>query len=321
MIVYNDGIHLKETDLWFDSTKKVPLSFISNAKFDKFGAHKKIIATPQTIKLLGKKLKKSLVLPCPFYRPFSLGKVQVELIPSGYILGSSQVVVDFDGRKMLYTGDLKIRASETTDQAVARHCDVLVMKCHYGLPSYIFPPTQEVMESLAIFIDKTLTQGNVPVLLADPLGEAQELVKALGNRGYNLSIIDPIFKVIEIYKEFGVEFSNIETFNPAQIEGKVLVFPPYSRDSDVLEKIENKRIGVVIGWASEGLSGKSVFRADEAFPFSNHCDYDELIQFVEIVRPSEVYLVGDFSIEFARTLQKRGFNAKPLEKPAQLKLL
>jgi len=71
----------------------------------------------------------------------------------------------------------------------------------------------------------------------------------------------------------------------------------------------------------ERLSVKSVFRADEAFPLSDHCGYDELIQFVEIVRPEEVYLVGGFSIEFARTLQKRGFDAKPLEKPTQLKLL
>ena len=198
MIVYNDGIHLRETDLWFDSRREVPLSFISNAKFNNFAAHKKIIATPQTIKLLGKKVKKSLVLPCPFFRPFSLGKVQVELIPSGYILGSSQVVVDFDGRSMLYTGDLKIRPSETTEQAVARHCDVLVMKCRYGLPNYIFPHTQEVMESLTNFIDNTLAEGNVPVLLIDPLGKAQDLVKILGDQRYSLSINDSIYKVIKI---------------------------------------------------------------------------------------------------------------------------
>ncbi len=321
MIVYNDGIHLRETDLWFDSKKKVPLSFISNAKFNNFAAHKKIIATPQTIKLLGKKVKKSLVLPCPFFRPFSLGKVQVELIPSGYILGSSQVAVDFDGRSMLYTGDLKIRPSETTEQAVARHCDVLVMKCRYGLPNYIFPHTQEVMEALTNFIDNTLAEGNVPVLLVDPLGKAQDLVKILGDQRYSLSINDSIYKVIKIYEEFGVKFSNYQKFSPTQIEGKVLFFPPYSRDSDLLEKIENKRIGVVMGWALERLSVKSVFRADEAFPLSDHCGYDELIQFVEIVRPEEVYLVGGFSIEFARTLQKRGFDAKPLEKPTQLKLL
>ncbi len=321
MIEYRDGIHLKNTDLWFDSKKKAPLSFISSAGFNKFGRHKKIIATPETIRLLGKKIRHSVVLPCPYRRPFSLGNVQVELLPSGSMLGSSQISVDFDGKKVVYTGDLGLRSSETSERAVPKHCDILIIKCTYGSPNYIFPPTDEVMESLRAFIYDSISSGQAPVLFVDQLGSAQELAKALGGEGYNLSLHRSIFDVVKIYEEFGIEFLNYERFDPMKLENKVLLLPLSARDSEDLETIEDKRIGVVAGWALDRVSVKSALGADEAFPLSNNAGFDELLNFVEIVKPKEVYAVDGFSIEFSMTLKGRGFDAKPLEKPSQLKLL
>lgn len=321
MIEYKDGIHLKNTDLWFDSRGKVPLSFISNAGFNKFGSHKKIIATPQTIRLLGRRARNSVILACPFARPFSLGKVQVELLPSGAMLGASQISVDLEGTKLVYTGDIRLRASETSDPVVTKHCDILVIKCTYGSPDYVFPPNEEVMESIRAFIDSSFSTGYRPVLLVNHLGNAQDLVKALGSGGYNLSLHKAIFDAVKIYEEFGIEFSNYERFDASNIENKVLLVPIFAKDSDELESIEHKRTGVALGWALDRVSVKSAFGADEAFPLSDHAGFDELVKFVEIVKPKEVYAVDGFNVEFSMTLKKRGFDAKPLEKPSQLKLL
>jgi putative mRNA 3-end processing factor len=321
MIEYKEGIHLKSTDLWFDAKREVPLSFISNAEFNKFAPHKKIIATPQTIRLLGKKIRNSVVLACPFNRPFSLGRVQVELLPSGSMLGSSQISVDYDGKNVVYTGDLRLRSSETSERVRPKQCDILVIKCTYGLPNYVFPPTEEVMGSIKAFIDDSFSSGQAPVILANHLGSAPDLVKALGREGYSLSLHKSIFDVIKIYEEFGIDFLNYERFAQAKLENKVLVLPLSARDSEDLETIEDKRIGVIAGWALDRVSVKSAFGADEAFPLSNHAGFDELINFVEIVKPKEVYVVNGFSVEFSLSLKRRGFNAKPLEKPSQLKLL
>jgi Cft2 family RNA processing exonuclease len=321
MIEYKDGIHLKGTDLWFDARRKAQLSFISNAEFDKFAPHKKIIATPQTIRLLGKKIRNSIVLACPFNRPFSLGRVRVELLPSGSMLGSSQISVDFDGKNLVYTGDLRLRPSETSDRVVTKHCDILVIKCTYGLPNYIFPSTEEVVGSIKDFIDGTFSSGQAPVILANHLGSAPDLVKVLGRDGYSLSLHKSIFDVIKIHEEFGIDFLNYERFAPTKLENKVLMLPLSARDSEDLEAIEDKRVGVVAGWALDRVSVKSAFGADEAFPLTNHAGFDELVDFVEIVKPKEIYVVNGFSVEFSMSLKRRGFNAKPLEKPSQLKLL
>ena len=58
-----------------------------------------------------------------------------------------------------------------------------------------------------------------------------------------------------------------------------------------------------------------------AYAMSNHAGYDELIQYVEIVKPKEIYLLEGQSVEFSNSLKSRGYNAKPIENQVQLKLL
>jgi putative mRNA 3-end processing factor len=321
MIEYDKGIHLRGTDLWFDSRKKAKFSFISNANVGRFVPPEKVIATPETIRLIEKKIKKSVVLACPYNRPFTLGNAQVELIPSGYMLGAAQIEVKKADKTIIYTGDINLRESPTSKPARIKRCQILVLKCTYASPKYIFPPTGKVMESLTEFIEDTLSSGSVPVLLAEALGKAQDIIKLLSDQGYKLSIHKSIYKTLKIYEEFGIQFSNYEVFKPKKTEGRVLVFPPLKGIKDI-DKVRDKRVGIVMESAPDEVSYmKKVFSADEVFPLSNHAGFDEILQFVEFVRPERIYLIHGHTAEFARALQKRGFEAAPLEKPAQLKLL
>ena len=92
-------IKLSGTDIYFDSKRAVPLSFVSSANVGRLPRSEKIIATPQTVKLLGKKIKGSAVLSSPYGKPFTLGSYSIELIPSGQMLGGAQLVVEKDGRE------------------------------------------------------------------------------------------------------------------------------------------------------------------------------------------------------------------------------
>ncbi len=321
MIEYNEGIHLKGTGLWFDSKKKAGLSFISNANIDKFTPSEKIIATPETIKFLDTKIKKSVVLACPYFRPFALGNLQVELVPSGHILGSSQMIVDRGDKTLIYSGDINLKKLPTQEPAYTKHCDALVMKCTYGLPKYIFPTFDESIEQLINFIKDTLSLDSTPVILVEPVGKAQDIIKVLGENGFKLSLYESIYKATKIYEEFGIEFGDYELFKPTHIEEKIVIIPPDKMESNKIKNIKRKRAAIIIEWAAEEESAiKSAFKADEAFTLSNHAGYNELLQFVEYVSPEKVYLIDKHATEFAKTLQKRGYKAIPLEKPAQLNL-
>lgn len=322
MIEYDQGIHLKGTDLWFDSRKKAKLSFISSANVDRFASPEKVICTPETIKLIEKKIKKSVVLACPYHRPFTLGNLHVELIPSGHMPGSSQIVVNNGNKSIIYTGEINLRQSLTSVPAHVKRCQILVIKCTYGTPKYNFPPSGQVIGSLIEFIDASLCSGSSPVLLAETPGKAQEVMKILSENGYKMSAHKSIYKAAKIYEQFGIELSNYEPFKAKRLEGKVLIFPPLKGESKNLDRIKNKRVALIIEAANDEKSYmKRVFNADEVFPLSTQAGYDELLEFVEFVRPETVYLIHGHSTEFARTLQKRGYEAIPLERPAQLKLL
>jgi Cft2 family RNA processing exonuclease len=321
MIEYDQGIHLRGTDLWFDSRKKAKLSFISNANIGRFVPPEKVIATPETIRLIEKRIKKSVSLACPYNRPFTLGNAQVELIPSGYMLGAAQIEVKKTDKTIIYTGDINLRESITSKPARVKRCQILVLKCTYASPKYIFPPVDDITESLIEFIEDTLSSGSVPMVLAEALGKAQDIIKLLSDRGYKLSVHKSIYKTLKIYEEFGIKFPNYDIFKPKKTEGRVLVFPPLKGVKDI-DKIRDKRVGIVMESAPEEISYlKKVFNADEVFPLGNHASFDELLQFVEFVRPERVYLIHGHPVEFAHALQKRGFEAAPLEKPSQLKLL
>ena len=88
-VLYDNGILLKGTDLWFDAKKKVNLSFISNANIPSLPQHDRIIATPETLKLIEAKTPDSIALSCPYNRPFSLGNIKdrthtLGLFPRGF---------------------------------------------------------------------------------------------------------------------------------------------------------------------------------------------------------------------------------------------
>ena len=109
-------------------------------------------------------------------------------------------------------------------------------------------------------------------------------------------------------------------FKPKKTDGRVLVFPLLRRLKGI-EDMRDKKVGAVIESAADEKSHiKTLYRADEVFPLSSRAGFRDLIKFVESVSPEKVFLTGVNSSGFARALQKKGFEAVPLEKPTQLKL-
>ncbi len=322
MIEYQNGIHLKGTELWFDSKKKVGLSFISNANIDKFTPPEKILATPETIKFLEKKIKKPVVLACPYYRPFALGSLQVELVPSGTMLGASQIMVDKGNKTLLYSGNINLNRLPTTQPAHTNHCDVLVMKCPFGLPGYKFPSFDQSMEDLIKFINETLSSNLTPVLVVEPLGKAQDIIKALDVKGFELSLEKSIYKFTKVYEDLGIGFGEYGLLKPSETEGKVAIIPPSELESEDIKNILRKRAIMLTECSEDEQSRiKSQYKVDEVIALSNHAGYEELIEFVDGVEPEKVYLIDENATLFAETLKERGFEVISLEKPTQLNLL
>ncbi len=314
-------IKLSGTDIYFDSKRAVPLSFISSANVDRLPRSKKIIATPETIKLLGKKIKGSAVLSSPYGKPFTLGSYSIELIPSGQMLGAAQVVIEKDGRRIIYAGGFKLRHTATAGYVELRRCDTLIVDCAYGAPKFVFPPPEAVMESIFEFINRTLFEDNIPVILINPMGKAQDLIIFLGERDVEMSLHPAVVKTLRLYEELGVRIPPYGGIQRKHFRNKVLIAPLSYRNSAVVENLPRKKVAVVSGRSMEnGAFMRSSLRAEVAFPLSNHWGYDEISEYLDVSRPENVIIRGNFSDSLTEGLKKDGWNVTALKKPRQLAL-
>ena len=314
-------IKLSGTDIYFDSKRAVPLSFVSSANIDRLPKSTKIIATPQTVKLLGGKIKGSAVLSSPYGKPFTLGSYSIELIPSGQMLGAAQVVVEKDGRRIVYAGSFKLRHTATAGYVELRRCDTLIVDCAYGAPKFVFPPPEAVMESIFEFVNRTLFEDNIPVILINPMGKAQDLIIFLGEREVEMSLHPAMAKTLRLYEELGIRIPPYGGIKRKHFKNKVLIAPLSYRNSAVVENLPRKKVAVVSGRSMEnGAFMRSSLRAEVAFPLSNHWGYDEISEYLDVSRPENVVIRGNFSDRLTDRLKKDGWNVTALKKPRQLAL-
>ncbi len=311
------GIKLREYDLFLDAHRVVPFSFISHGHGDHLRNHKKILATAPTIEFFKlrfeKRVKKPEFIPLGFNQPFELKKATITLFPAGHILGSAMILVEQEGLRLLYTGDFKLQRGFTSAEIEIPHADILIMESTFGHPSYHFRQARANLSRLLHDkIEEIQKNGAVPVILAYSLGKAQEAMKMLEQSGQNVLVHQSVWKIVKIYKKFGMEFPNCFLFqDKIDPEHDVIIIPPHEvKNFNPFGYVHYQTI-FLSGWAENNHYSWNRVYSDYALPLSDHADFDELIEFARAVDPKQIYTLHGFP-EFPEYLQQAGFQAEYL---------
>jgi DNA ligase-1 len=317
---YDRGVYLPNEGIWLDPWDAKPFAFVSHAHSDHIAAHDEIIVSERTARLMQARLpgeRNEHVVE--FGQRTAIRGLDVTLIPAGHIFGSAQFLLETAEGSLLYTGDFKLRPGRSAEAAEWRHAETLIMETTFGLPRYRFPPTEEVIAQIVAFSRDALESGAVPVLLGYSLGKAQEILCALTGAGLKPMLHGSVHRMTRIYEQFGQSFCDYELYNAFEVAGKVLICPPSANRSRMLEKIPDKRVAMISGWA---VDPNAVYRyqVDAAFPLSDHADYTDLVRYVELVQPERVLTLHGFAAEFARDLRDRGVEAWALSEENQMEL-
>ena len=315
----DDSIKVKGLPLWLDSSPyradKQPvrrsLNFTSHAHADHIGNHKRIICSPPTLDLLKIRQKVSETTVLEWGEVFEIAGAKITLLPAGHVLGSAQILIEKDGHRICYTGDFRLGSGLTTEFCEPVKCDTLLMECTYGSAKYVFPERHELLDQLNQFVEQCFDDQVFPVVLGYSLGKSQEAVKALNDLGYGVVAHKNIYQICQIYKKHGVQFPNLELFHPLKVGRRVIVFPPHKSTRTALEQIGQVRTTIMTGWATDSWR-KQLFGADEAIAYSDHCDYQQLLQTVKASGASKIYTHHGDADRFARILRSEGHNAEPL---------
>ncbi len=321
---------LPDLNLWLDPHRSRDFAFISHAHADHFAPHRRILCSTPTRRLIEARFgsaAKAEFLSLDFGERICLeGEFQVELLPAGHIPGSAMLFIERsrDGASLLHSGDFKTRPAPGAEPNSPRHADTLIMETTFGLPKFRFPPSSGVIAGMAKFASEAVEDGEIPVFMAYSLGKAQEILLSLHEMSPELKfqLHESVAKMNEVVSGLGYQLPPCEIFAPKDRDpaGHVVIVPPNAGRSLALRRLRKSvRLAIISGWGMDA-GAKYRYQCDEVFPLSDHAGYDDLLAFVDEVKPRRVYTIHGYCAEFASDLRGRGIEAWPLAGETQREL-
>jgi putative mRNA 3-end processing factor len=231
---------------------------------------------------------------------------------AGHILGSAQVLVEDDeGTRIVYTGDFKL------PEAVVVPADLLVIEATYGKPANRRPFKHEVEHELVRLVRERLREGNV--FIFGYHGKVQEVIRTLTRAEVEAPILVPrrIYEVTQLYEQQEGGFSH-----PYYQLGTPLASEAMRGAHIVVHHLRSAanftgrgtRI-YLSGWEFERPC-KRLGEAEYLVAWSDHADFDELLNYVQESRPRFVitdrYRVGGAAALAREIMRRLGIPSSPM---------
>jgi putative mRNA 3-end processing factor len=330
--VWSGGVRIAGTSIGCDAPRVSGLSFVSHAhlplrrrgKLGQAGASQaRVIATARTLALRGAlssegEGERPGILVAPFSRPFALGRLRLELLPSGHVPGSAQLLVERPGRRLLYAGDVNPLSGRAVEPAQVRGCDALFFDAPLAPLVRALPPREEVEAALILEVRRALDEGKHPLVLAPALGGAGEVAILLEQAKVPFRAHRKIAALLSAYRRFDapveVAPARARRFEGSLSPGEALLWPlelsPPALDGA-------RRLHV----SGEALDPAFAPAGSAAFPLSDHGDLPSLIGFAKDTGARDVYLLAaQLTDEVARAFRARRLRVHALFAPEQTQL-
>lgn len=317
-------LRVSGTELYLDPGENRPFAVVSHGHADHIGRHRFFLATPPTAAFLRLRVDRKIEgRELQYFETHREGDREIRLLPAGHVLGSAMIQVRSEAGTLLYTGDFRLRRSRTAEAAVVEPADCLITESTYGDPFWRFPDRSVTEARLLEIVRSIRNRGDTPVILAYSLGKAQEAMAVLAEAGERCVVHPVVAAVSRIYEKFGVALGPWQTWSPqgsllgtstSDLRNAAVIIPPHMKRD--IRAVPRRKTIALTGWA---LDPRRSQWTDHALPFSDHADFDELLELIDMARPSVVYTTHG-SAPFARELRRRGIAAEFLRRRPQMRL-
>ncbi|MFA5050016.1 MAG: MBL fold metallo-hydrolase [Candidatus Micrarchaeia archaeon] len=253
---------------------KGDISFVSHAHSDHLNgvkAKEKIICSNET-KLLAK-LEGEIVSPD-----------NIQLFEAGHMLGSKQIVLDTNEKRITYSGDIRLKDSILFRKAQIPQTDELIIEATYGDPFYKFPENEEVY----LLIESWVKKNSDKILLIGgyEMGKAQELIKILNEYCSITPLVNEnIARISDIYNQFGkkLDYIKIGTDEAEELmrDSFVAVVSPKHSKRYFAKKISDAFSKKTLCAFASGWTLKYKYNTDIGFPLSDHASFFDIKNYIE----------------------------------------
>ncbi len=316
--VWRDGVHLVGTPVWCDTRRRRDVCFASAYGRVARGGHGQLIATPETVALVAAEGAGHLGVPPR--RRFTLGTLQLELLPSGYGLGAAALRVELEGRTSLYAGAVCTRSAGLAEPGEVRTADCVVVAAPYGAPSHVFPAPSQIAAELVAWTAKHSARGHVLLLVSDEL-KALDVAAVLA--AADIAACAPP-SIRTLAKRARAVKPAVPELRPLLRDRPSVVIALVAQRRRLTAELAKLPLSPAPALATAWISGEALDEAacraagvDRGFPWSSCADRGQLLSWIEATSARQIYLTGKYAPEIVAHLGKR---ASVLGPPVQMRL-
>ena len=312
------GLCCPPGDFHIDPVRAVGRAVITHGHGDHArSGHDAVLATPETLAIMRARFgaeHAAHTQALAYGERLRIGEVDVTLHPAGHVLGSAQICLEWQGLRVVVSGDYKRRRDPTCPPFTPISCDVFVTEATFGLPVFRHPPdTGEIEKLLAsrkLFADRAHLVG------AYSLGKAQRVIMLLREAGYDRPVYchGALETMNRLYADHGVLLGDLRALDrskPAALAGEIIIAPPAALADRWSRRLGNAVRCMASGWMS--IRARARQQAVELpLVISDHADWDELTDTLSALDPAEIWVTHGSEEALVHWARSKGRKARPL---------
>jgi putative mRNA 3-end processing factor len=313
------GLYCEPGGFFIDPTRAVDRAVITHAHSDHARpGHRAVLASADTLALMRARMGEERAgeeqQALRWGETLRIGDVRVWLQPAGHVLGSAQVAMEYQGTRVVVSGDYKRTPDPTCAGFVPERCDVFVTEATFALPVFRHPPPQEeigrLLASVALFPDRTHVVG------CYALGKCQRVIALLRQAGWDRPIWlhGALLPLCQVYEARGVALGDLRPATAAaknELVGAIVLAPPGAVADRWARRLADPVVAVASGWMRVRQRAKS--RGVELpLVISDHADWDELNATIDEVGAPEVWVTHGREEALIHAAGTRGIKGRAL---------
>ncbi len=279
--------------------------------------HAAVLATAETLAVMRARMgagSGETQQALTYAEPLEINGVRVTLMPAGHVLGSAQVVMEWQGSRAVVSGDYKRRHDPTCPPFVPVPCDVFVTEATFALPVFTHPPAQaeaqKLLDSVALFPERTHVIG------AYSLGKAQRMIAILRSLGWDQPIYlhGALIPLCTLYEEFGIKLGELRpatVADKASLIGAIVLGPPSAVADKWARRLSEPVLCMASGWMRLRQRAKQG-GVELPMVISDHADWPELLATADDVQAPEIWITHGREDALIHALGQRGIRGRAL---------
>lgn len=317
------GLYIAPLDAYIDPVRPVARALITHGHADHARAgHGTVYATPQTLEIMARRYGEDFAAskkPMAYGASSALDGCTVSFHSAGHVLGSAQIAIEYQGKKLIAAGDYKRKYDPTVTPFEVTACDVFITEATFGLPVFSHPdPLAEIAKLQHI---RALFPLRSCFIGAYALGKAQRVIALLRQAGYEAPIYlhGALHNLCDYYQSEGVSLGPLRPLPEktrgkvsAELAGQIVMGPPSAIGSPWAKRLPDPIICFASGWMQVKARAKQ--RAVEVpLILSDHADWQDILMTIDEVNPAEVWITHGNEEALLYELTRRGRLAKALK--------